>query len=132
MISPFFLKIYLFYLFIYYFLLLFLAALMYLKQNPTSLTTLTQKVHNLESEIYKMNLSLPLSTENSIHTETNKLNPLIGTCILWKHKIVWNGLPGDIIDLYPLLDYLTDPETGKMDDGFIDQVKPKGEVKGYI
>jgi hypothetical protein len=61
----------------------------------------------------------------------------IGSCLLYKHKIVWNGLPG--IDslgkkddgIYTLIEYLTHPTTGQLDDGIIAQNKPKGEVLCY-
>ncbi len=35
-------------------------------------------------------------------------------------------------DIYPLYDYLTDSETGKIADGIVNQVKEKGEVIDYV
>jgi hypothetical protein len=35
-------------------------------------------------------------------------------------------------DIIPLYDYLTDPQTGRIADGIINQVKNKGEVNTYI
>ena len=48
------------------------------------------------------------------------------SCLFYKHYLLWNGL-SDIDDVLSVYDYITDPETGKIDDLMINQVKMKGE-----
>ncbi|KAI9096075.1 hypothetical protein DFS34DRAFT_650793 [Phlyctochytrium arcticum] len=47
-------------------------------------------------------------------------------CLLWHDQLVWSSTrsPSDLQDVY---DYFTDPETGRVYDGLINQVKRKGE-----
>ncbi|TPX54926.1 hypothetical protein PhCBS80983_g05693 [Powellomyces hirtus] len=46
--------------------------------------------------------------------------------LLWHDHLVWNGL-ADFETLKPLYTYMTDPETGRVYDGIVNQVKHKGE-----
>ncbi|KAI8847624.1 hypothetical protein BC829DRAFT_395888 [Chytridium lagenaria] len=50
-----------------------------------------------------------------------------GVCILWRHYVVYSGLPS-VHDLRLFFDYITNPETGKVDDFIVNQVKQKGEA----
>lgn len=47
--------------------------------------------------------------------------------ILWKHYLAFSSMANES-DAWNLYDYITHPETGKMDDGLISQVKDKGDV----
>ena len=53
-----------------------------------------------------------------------------GTLVTYKHCFLYwkSPLEIDVDDVYPLYEYLTDPETGKIADGIVNQVKEKGEV----
>jgi hypothetical protein len=46
---------------------------------------------------------------------------------LWKHYLVW-GNHACVDEIQCLVDYITDPQTGKNWDQNINQVKPKDEV----
>ncbi|KAJ3012660.1 vacuolar fusion protein ccz1 [Thoreauomyces humboldtii] len=46
--------------------------------------------------------------------------------LLWHDHLVWNGLETFDV-LKPLYNYITDPETGRVYDGIVNQVKRKGE-----
>ncbi|KAI9208750.1 uncharacterized protein BJ171DRAFT_489867 [Polychytrium aggregatum] len=47
--------------------------------------------------------------------------------LLWDHHVVYSGFK-DLGSLHQIYDYLTDPETGKINDNIINQVKQKGEA----
>ncbi|TPX39679.1 hypothetical protein SeMB42_g06280 [Synchytrium endobioticum] len=51
---------------------------------------------------------------------------IAATLVLWKHHLVSSGL-NDLVHLKSFYDYITDPETGKIADGVVSMVKPKGE-----
>ena len=48
--------------------------------------------------------------------------------VFWKHFLVASSLD-DSQDSFTLYDYLTHPDTGKCDDGLINQVKDKAQVR---
>lgn len=48
-------------------------------------------------------------------------------CLLYKDALVWTAL-STFEETYQVYDYLVDPDIGKHDDGFVNQVKPKGEA----
>jgi hypothetical protein len=50
---------------------------------------------------------------------------------LWKHYLVW-GNHSSVDEIQFLVDYLTDPQTGKNWDQIINQVKQKNEVSHFI
>lgn len=50
--------------------------------------------------------------------------------ILWKHYLTFSSMANEC-DAWTLYDYFTHPETGKVDDGLISQVKEKGHVCFY-
>ena len=52
---------------------------------------------------------------------------IAATVVLYRHHLVSSGLK-DLADLKSFYDYITDPETGKIADGLVSMVKPKGEV----
>ncbi|KAJ3212327.1 vacuolar fusion protein ccz1 [Dinochytrium kinnereticum] len=56
-----------------------------------------------------------------------KFPMVTGVCILWRHNVVYSGLPS-VHDLRLFFDYITNPETGKVDDFIVNQIKPKGEA----
>ena len=54
--------------------------------------------------------------------------PLLGKyMVFWKHFLVASSL-NDSQDSFTFYDYLTHPDTGKCDDGLINQVKEKAQV----
>ena len=51
--------------------------------------------------------------------------------IIWRHYLVSSTLD-TAQDTWTLYDYLSHPETGKVDDGLINQVKDKAQVRLLI
>eukprot|EP00842_Homolaphlyctis_polyrhiza_P006844 jgi/Hompol1/749/HPOL_005402-RA len=76
---------------------------------------------------------LPLSRSLYLHASAlveqleSSFSLLTKSCLFYKHYQIWSGID-DLESAYAVYDYLTDPETGKLDDGIINQVKNKGEV----
>lgn len=84
-----------------------LNGICFLSINKTSYTSILSFVHDMESRYPNISLK--------------------STLVTWKHYLVWCGLP-NLQDAKPLYDYITDPETGKVADNMINQVKGKGEA----
>ncbi|KAJ3414879.1 Aromatic/aminoadipate aminotransferase 1 [Chytridiales sp. JEL 0842] len=57
----------------------------------------------------------------------SKFPAVKSTCVLWHHFLVWNSASTSE-EIRVLYDYITDPETGKVEDSIINQVKAKGEA----
>jgi hypothetical protein len=76
---------------------------------------------------------MPLKTDDyskllDLEIEMRDKFPMLKrSLILWKHYLAFSGMV-DENDTWTLYDYITHPETGKMDDGLISQVKDKGHV----
>lgn len=67
------------------------------------------------------------SVLSSCHDIQTAFPPIQKYMVFWKHFLVassWN----DSQDSFTLYDYLTHPDTGKCDDGLINQVKEKAQV----
>ncbi|KAI9349476.1 hypothetical protein DFJ73DRAFT_833698 [Zopfochytrium polystomum] len=74
-----------------------------------------------------MDRSLFLEVASTMN-ELERSFPIVAASILlWRHYIIWSGL-GSVHTFRVLYDYVTDAETGKMDDSIVNQVKPKGEA----
>ncbi|KAI8817399.1 uncharacterized protein EV422DRAFT_570739 [Fimicolochytrium jonesii] len=61
-----------------------------------------------------------------IHTLSATFPELKTPVFLWHDQLVWNGLQS-FEELQTLYSYLTDPATGRVYDGLVNQVKRKGE-----
>ena len=75
---------------------------------------------------------LQKSTYLSILEFSHKLLNIVNlrnvkVCLLWKHFLVW-GNHASVAEIQVLVDYLTDPQTGKNWDKYINQVKQKNEA----
>lgn len=77
---------------------------------------------------------MPLQTTDytrlvDLDIETRDQFPILKqSIVLWKHHLAFSGM-GNKVDASVIYDYLTHPETGKLDDGLISQVKEKGHVR---
>ena len=53
------------------------------------------------------------------------------TCLFYGHHLLWSGL-ANTADTHTFYDYITDPETGKIYDGLVNQIKRKGEASLHL
>ncbi|TPX31230.1 hypothetical protein SmJEL517_g05369 [Synchytrium microbalum] len=67
-----------------------------------------------------------LQTVSFVQDLEARFGNVTATVVLWRHHLVSSGLK-DLLDLKSFYDYITDPETGKIADGIVSMVKPKGE-----
>ena len=64
-----------------------------------------------------------------LHMEIMDQFPILSrSLILWKHFLAFSTLKSEK-DTWILYDYLSHPETGKVEDGLISQVKDKAQVR---
>jgi hypothetical protein len=62
----------------------------------------------------------------SIVTRLQTQIPMFQLCVFYKNSLAWTSLE-DVQNTLYLYQYITNRETGKFYDGFINQVKPKGQ-----
>ncbi|KND04621.1 uncharacterized protein SPPG_00339 [Spizellomyces punctatus DAOM BR117] len=67
-----------------------------------------------------------LQISSFIHDLQSQFPILRHVCFLWHDQLVWSGLES-FQDLKSVYDFLTDPETGRVYDPIVNQVKRKGE-----
>ncbi|KAJ3038343.1 vacuolar fusion protein ccz1 [Rhizophlyctis rosea] len=81
------------------------------------------------SGIHHLNLTqlTYLSLISFIRDLSSRLPPYAKTLFLYKHYLAHHDLPS-LDTLRPVYEYITNPETGKVDDGIVNQVKGKGEA----
>ncbi|XJO71434.1 hypothetical protein BDV3_000950 [Batrachochytrium dendrobatidis] len=71
--------------------------------------------------------SLYLSIITAISEMESSFDFISKTCLFYGHHLLWSGL-ANTADTHTFYDYITDPETGKIYDGLVNQIKRKGEA----
>ncbi|KAH9277148.1 hypothetical protein BASA83_000007 [Batrachochytrium salamandrivorans] len=74
----------------------------------------------LEKSLYLFIATLILELESSFKYISK-------SCLFYRHHLLWSGIKSTA-DMHTFYDYITDPETGKIHDGLVNQVKRKGEA----
>ncbi|KAJ1343347.1 hypothetical protein BSLG_002373 [Batrachochytrium salamandrivorans] len=78
----------------------------------------------LEKSLYLFIATLILELESSFKYISK-------SCLFYRHHLLWSGIKSTA-DMHTFYDYITDPETGKIHDGLVNQVKRKGEFQDDI
>ncbi|KAL2916959.1 hypothetical protein HK105_203391 [Polyrhizophydium stewartii] len=78
--------------------------------------------------IHRLPLDKPLNSRIAtlVREIQSSFNFVSASCLFFKHHLLWSDLPS-LADTHTFYDYITDPETGKLDDSIVNQVKDKGE-----
>jgi hypothetical protein len=96
-----------------------LSVLDYLKLELSMLTTLPGVIFSpFDDKTHRKIISVVSKLQTKI--------PQFETCLFYKNSLSWTSFE-DFNDILALYRYITDSASGKFYDGFINQVKPKGQ-----